>query len=304
MRLIVVSGLSGSGKSVALNTLEDEGFYCIDNLPTGLLEPLVEQLRATGMTRYDQVAVGIDARSEAQSLREFPDILDRILALGDVSVEVVFLQTEMNTLLRRFSETRRKHPLSHPGQPLREAIEAERELLAGISERADLLVETTQLTLHELRALLRERLLPASTRRGLSLLFQSFGFKNSVPADTDFVFDVRCLPNPHWEPLLRSLAGTDPAVVEYLEDHPEVEAYFDALRTFLEQWIPRFQAENRSYLTVSLGCTGGQHRSVYLADRLARHFGTLFDHVSVRHRELQQTVRATSPTGDPRSANA
>ena len=293
MRLIIVSGLSGSGKSVALNTLEDEGFYCIDNLPTGLLEPLVEQLRATGMARYDQVAVGIDARSEAQSLLEFPAILDRIQALPGVSVEVVFLQTEMNTLLRRFSETRRKHPLSRPGQPLREAIEAERAVLGAISERADLLLETTQLTLHELRGLLRERLLPESSR-GLSLLFQSFGFKNSVPADTDFVFDVRCLPNPHWEPRLRSLTGSDTEVVDYLEAHREVEEMYASIRDFLEHWIPRFQAENRSYLTVSIGCTGGHHRSVYLADRLARHFGAHLEHVSVRHRELQRTVEATS----------
>jgi UPF0042 nucleotide-binding protein len=293
MRLIIVSGLSGSGKSVALNTLEDEGFYCIDNLPTGLLEPLVEQLRASNMTRYEQVAVGIDARSEAQSLKAFPAILDRLRGLEGMTVEVVFLQTELNTLLRRFSETRRKHPLSRPGQPLREAIEAERDLLAAISERADLLLETTQLTLHELRGLLRERLLPERPR-GLSLLFQSFGYKNSVPADTDFVFDVRCLPNPHWEPRLRSQTGADGDVIAYLEAHPDVERMYDSIRGFLETWIPAFQAENRSYLTISIGCTGGQHRSVYLADRLAAQFGTRFDHVSVRHRELQQTVRAMS----------
>ena len=294
MRLIVVSGLSGSGKSVALNTLEDEGFYCIDNLPTTLLEPLVEQLRASHMTRYEQVAVGIDARSESQALLQFPDILERLRALPELAVEVVFLQTEMTTLLRRFSETRRKHPLSEPGRPLREAIEAERSVLSAISERADLLLETTQLTLHELRALLRERLLPETPRRGLSLLFQSFGFKNSVPADTDFVFDARCLPNPHWEPRLRSMSGNDAPVIEYLQAHEEVEQMLVSIRDFLDQWIPAFQAENRSYLTISIGCTGGQHRSVYLAERLARHFGSHYAHVSVRHRELQQDVRATS----------
>jgi UPF0042 nucleotide-binding protein len=294
VRLIIVSGLSGSGKSVALNTLEDDGFYCIDNLPSGLLAPLVTELRGSQMARYDAVAVGIDARSEAQSLLAFPRILDDLAAIPDMSVEVVFLQTELQTLLHRFSETRRRHPLSHAGRPLREAIEAERDLLAPISERADLLIETTQLTLHELRALLRERLLPDTPRAALSLLFQSFGYKNSVPADTDFVFDARCLPNPHWEPRLRALTGRDEAVAAYLQAHPEVESMFDAVRAFLAQWIPCFRTENRSYLTVSLGCTGGQHRSVYLAERLAEHFAAHYTGVSVRHRELQESVRAVS----------
>ncbi|PSQ90793.1 MAG: RNase adapter RapZ, partial [Proteobacteria bacterium SW_6_67_9] len=273
---------------------EDEGFYCIDNLPSGLLEPLVQELRTAQMQRYADVAVGIDARSEASALRAFPQILERLRALTDVTVEVLFLQTALHTLLRRFSETRRRHPLSHAGRPLREAIEAERELLAPIAEQADLHVETTQLTLHELRALLRERLLADTPATGLSLLLQSFGFKNSVPADTDFVFDTRCLPNPHWEPSLRSQTGTDAAVASYLEAHPEVERMFASIRDFLEQWIPSFRAENRSYLTVSIGCTGGHHRSVYLAERLAHHFGEQFAGVSVRHRELQQSVRTAS----------
>jgi len=297
MRLIVVSGLSGSGKSVALNTLEDEGFYCIDNLPTGLLLPLVEQLRGSRMPLYGRVAVGIDARSEPNDLREFPSILERLRAMDDLTAEVVFLQTERDTLLRRFSETRRKHPLSQKGMPLVEAIEVERAMLSGISERADLHVETTQLTLHELRSLLRERLLP-DARRGLSLLFQSFGYKNAIPADTDFVFDVRCLPNPHWEPRLRALTGTDREVIEYLEAHPLVEEMFVSIRDFLERWIPLFQAENRSYMTVSIGCTGGQHRSVYLAERLSMHFRGRFEQVSVRHRELQQSDTHTPNATD------
>ncbi len=293
MRLIVVSGLSGSGKSVALNTLEDEGFYCIDNLPTGLLYPLVEELRNSDTPSYDRVAVGIDARSRSGDLLRFPEILDQIRSFGGMSVEIVFLQTEINTLLRRFSETRRKHPLSQQGTPLIEAIELERALLAGISERADFLLETTHLTLHELRGLMRERLLP-EVPRGLSLLFQSFGYKNGVPADTDFVFDVRSLPNPHWEARLRALPGDNPAVIEYLEAHDEVQAMFQSIRDFLDRWIPSFHSDNRSYLTVSIGCTGGQHRSVYLADRLAHHFGEHYDQVSVRHSELQQGIRTTS----------
>lgn len=292
MRLIVVSGLSGSGKSVALNTLEDEGFYCIDNLPTGLIEPLVEQLLGGNMPVHERVAVGIDARSDVSDLRAFPELLDELRERPGLAVEVMFLQTAVDTLLRRFSETRRKHPLSRDGMPLVEAIEREQEILSGISDRADLLVDTSHLTLHGLRALLRERLLPDDPQ-GLSLLLQSFGFKNGVPLDSDFVFDVRCLPNPHWEPRLRALTGTDGEVIEYLEASEGVERMFSSIRDFLEQWLPAFQAENRAYMTVSIGCTGGQHRSVYLAHRLARHFRDRIEQVAVRHRELQHSDRIT-----------
>lgn len=292
MRLIVVSGLSGSGKSVALNTLEDEGFYCIDNLPTGLIGPLVEQLLTGNMAIHERVAVGIDARSDVTDLRAFPELLDRLRDRDGLSVEVVFLQTATDTLLRRFSETRRKHPLSRDGMPLIEAIDREQDILSGISDRADLLIDTTHLNLHGLRALLRERLLPDDPH-GLSLLLQSFGFKNGVPLDSDFVFDVRCLPNPHWEPRLRALTGTDPKVAEYLEASDEVEHMFESIRDFLERWLPAFQAENRAYMTVSLGCTGGQHRSVYLAHRLANYFRDRIEQVSVRHRELQLSDRVS-----------
>lgn len=285
MRLIIVSGLSGSGKSVALHTLEDEGFYCIDNLPPPLLLPLTSQLLESGLTVYDRVAVGIDARSDSGVLDRFSDTVASLRADERVQLEILFLHTERNTLLKRFSETRRKHPLSQQGIPLVEAIETERSLLAPISEQADLSIETSHLTLHELRAQLRERLLP-DQRTGLSLLFQSFGFKNGVPADTDFTFDVRCLPNPHWEPQLRMLSGEDPEVIDYLRCHTEVDQMFDSVSGFLERWIPAFEREGRSYLTVSVGCTGGQHRSVYLVNRLAEHFGDQPWEVSVRHREL------------------
>lgn len=285
MRLILVSGLSGSGKSVALGTLEDDGFYCIDNLPPGLLLPLVEQLRGSANQHYEQVAVGIDARSDPEELARLPEYLDQLLALPGLTVEVVFLRAELNTLIRRYSETRRRHPLSQSGRPLLEAIEAERELLAPIGERADLTIETTQRTLHQLRALLRERLLPEDSA-SMSLLFQSFGFKNGLPADTDFVFDVRCLPNPHWEPRLRNLTGLDRAVIRYLAGDPDVEAMYATIETFLERWLPAFQAEGRAYMTVSIGCTGGQHRSVYLVERLAAAFGARMEAVSRRHREL------------------
>lgn len=294
MRLIVVSGLSGAGKSVALNTLEDEDFYCIDNLPTGLISPLVEQLLPGDMAIHECVAVGIDARSDVSDLRAFPELLDRLRERDGLSVEVVFLQTAMDTLLRRFSETRRKHPLSRDGMPLIEAIDREQDILSGISDRADLLIDTTHLTLHGLRALLRERLLPDDPH-GLSLLLQSFGFKNGVPLDSDFVFDVRCLPNPHWEPRLRALTGADQEVIEHLEASEDVERMFESIRDFLERWLPAFQAENRAYMTVSIGCTGGQHRSVYLAYRLAGHFRDRIEQVSVRHRELQLSDRVSRP---------
>lgn len=285
MRLIIVSGLSGSGKSVALSTLEDEGFYCVDNLPTTLLLPLVDQLMASGLELYQRVAVGIDARSDAGLLDRFAEAVDKLRANEAITLEILFLQTERRTLLKRFSETRRKHPLSQQGIPLSEAIDVERSRLSAISEQADLVIETTHLNIHQLRTRLRERLL-AENRHRLSVLFQSFAFKHGVPADTDFTFDVRCLPNPHWEQHLRPLTGEDPEVVEYLETHAEVGAMFDSIRAFLEQWIPCFDREGRSYLTVAIGCTGGQHRSVYIANRLARELDTDSIQVTVRHREL------------------
>lgn len=285
MRLIIVSGLSGSGKSVALHTLEDEGFYCIDNLPPGLLLPLTEQLLDSELSLYERVAVGIDARSGSGVLDRFSETVAKLRSDSRVDLEILFLHTDRDTLLKRFSETRRKHPLSQQGMPLIEAIEAERTLLSPISEQADLSVETSNLTLHQLRARLRERLLPEQST-GLSILFQSFGFKNGVPADTDFTFDVRCLPNPHWEQRLRMRTGEDREVVEYLQRHSEVEDMFDSIRGFLDRWIPAFEREGRSYLTVSVGCTGGQHRSVYLVNRLKTHFEEHPWNLSVRHREL------------------
>jgi UPF0042 nucleotide-binding protein len=285
MQLIIVSGLSGSGKSVALNTLEDEGFYCVDNLPTGLLEPLLSSVSNRQIRLYDRIAVGIDARSDAGELRELPQTVARLARQG-VETQILFLHAEMKTLIRRFSETRRKHPMSRKGMPLMEAIEVERAVLSEVNANADLSIDTTQLNLHSLRDLIKERLL-AKGSVGLSLLFQSFGFKNGLPGDTDFVFDVRCLPNPHWEPRLREKTGRDSEVVKYLNSHPMVETMYKRIRDFLEEWIPQFQAENRSYITVSVGCTGGRHRSVYLADKLYDHFRVRMQNVAIRHRELQ-----------------
>ncbi|MCG5515120.1 MULTISPECIES: RNase adapter RapZ [Ectothiorhodospira] len=285
MKLIIVSGLSGSGKTVALHALEDAGYYCIDNLHLGLLTAVVAQLRSPRLTLYDEAAVGIDARSGIEELDRFDSIVDEIRAMG-VDLQVIFLQAEEETLLRRFSETRRRHPLTRDGVPLWEAIRLERKLLSNIANHADLAIDTTRTNVHQLSQTIRERVEQAADR-GISLLIQSFGFKHGAPVDSDFVFDVRCLPNPHWEPLLRGLTGRDEEVAQFLDNHPMVEEMFASLRDFLTTWIPRFEGENRSYLTVSIGCTGGQHRSVYLAERLAEHFrGLRGEAVSTRHREL------------------
>jgi UPF0042 nucleotide-binding protein len=286
MKLFIVSGLSGSGKTVALHTLEDEDFYCIDNLHMGLLPAFVEQLVSPGIKLYDKAAVGIDARSGVEDLARFPEIVDEIKASG-LDVEIIFLQADIETLITRFSETRRKHPLTRKGLPLIEAIRLERSLLEAIAARADLKIDTTRTNVHQLRALISHRI-RTSDDSSLSLLFQSFGYKHGVPPDSDFVFDARCLPNPHWEAELRDLTGADPQVIDYLHRYGEVEELFVSIRDFLARWLPRFEAEDRSYLSVSLGCTGGRHRSVYLVNRLAEHFReSRYENVSVRHRELR-----------------
>ena len=285
MKLIIVSGLSGSGKTVALRTLEDDEFYCIDNLHLGLLDAFVRQLTSPDIKLFDKAAVGIDARSGIKDIACFPEMLDTVKASG-LDADVFFLQAEVTTLVKRFSETRRRHPLTHSGLPLMDAIKMERALLTPVAAQADLILDTTQMNVHQLRQVVRQRV-HAGVDNALSLLFQSFAFKNGVPTDADFVFDVRCLPNPHWVAELRRLTGQDAPVIAYLEAHPEVEAMYQSIRGFLNQWLPRFQAENRAYLTVSIGCTGGQHRSVYLAERLVQHFrSALVRTATTRHREL------------------
>lgn len=285
MRLVVVSGLSGAGKSVALHTLEDLGYYCTDNLPVGLLPAFARQMVDSGADLYAQAAVVIDARNQATRLRNFPETLGRLGAIG-VFYELIFLDADDDTLIKRFSETRRKHPLSLDRRPLAEAIRYERALLETLTDHADIRIDTSRTQLHQLRDLIRRRVGRAE-RDSMSLLMESFGFKHGVPVDADFVFDVRCLPNPYWDPHLRPYTGLDENVADFLSGDPLVEAMFVDLCNFLEAWIPRFRAENHSYLTVALGCTGGQHRSVYLADRLASHFQSeLGDAVMVRHREL------------------
>ena len=285
MRLIIVSGLSGAGKSVALNTLEDDGFYCIDNLPCSLLQALVDSLGESHIQLYENVAVGIDARSPHVSLSQLPDTLKALKERDSLQIEMLFLRTETSELVRRFSETRRKHPLSLDGTPLLSAIETERRLLDSIQSAADLVLDTTNTNLHQLRQNIRNQLLKNNPDK-LSVLFQSFGFKHGVPNNTDFVFDVRCLPNPHWDSSLRPLTGNDKPVQNFLEQHDNVQQMFTQIRDFMETWIPAFQAENRAYMTISVGCTGGHHRSVYLVNRLFSYFSEKMENVSHRHREL------------------
>jgi len=284
MKLVIVSGLSGSGKSIALETLEDCGYYCIDNLPVALLDAFVEQAMLANQRIFQKTALGIDARNQSRSLSQFPATLAMMHKLG-IDCEVLYLQAEPDTLLKRFSETRRKHPLTDSSHPLSEAIELERQMLEPLAQEADLLIDTTYTNVHQLRELIRIRV-GVKEKRLMSLFFQSFGFKHGIPLDTDFVFDARCLPNPHWEPALRSKTGRDSEVAEFLAQNSDVREYLDDMIGFLDRWIPRFEAENRSYLTIAIGCTGGQHRSVYLIEALAQHFQTAPYDILVRHREL------------------
>ncbi|MEE8429012.1 MAG: RNase adapter RapZ [Gammaproteobacteria bacterium] len=284
MRLVIVTGLSGSGKSVALRTLEDAGYYCIDNLPVALLEAFANQLLVTGNLPPREAAVGIDARNQASDLNRFPDILAHLQNKG-IETEILFLRADEPTLLRRYSETLRKHPLSGNKMSLADAIRQEKDLLDPIAENADIHIDTSRTNVHQLRALVRDRI-AREKPQAISLLFQSFGYKHGIPTDADFVFDARCLPNPHWEPLLRPLTGLDQEVIDYLRAQPLVDQMLLSLSEFLEIWIPRFVENNRSYLSIAIGCTGGHHRSVYLTEMLASHFDKHHDDVLTRHREL------------------
>lgn len=285
MRLVIISGMSGSGKSVALHALEDLDYYCIDNLPIGMLPAFSVQILSNPNNDYTEFAVGIDVRNLSGDLSIFPELLEEMNS-NNLKCDVIFLDADDTTLIKRFSETRRKHPLTDGGTPLSEAIIEERQILEPVSSRADLVFDTSKTTVHQLRQLIRDRIL-GSQENMMSVQFESFGFKHSTPVDANFVFDIRCIPNPHWVPELRSLTGKDQAVIDYLEKHEEVRKMYEDLKQFLSEWIPSFAAENRSYLTVAIGCTGGQHRSVYMAEKLAQYFSTIYENVLTRHRELQ-----------------
>ncbi len=284
MKLVVISGASGSGKTTALHVLEDLNYYCIDNLPVGLLPEFAKKMRALPGKLGERVAVGIDARNPALDLHHFPQILDQLRADG-IDCQILYLDADDAILLKRFSETRRKHPLSDDQRPLADAIRDERLLLAPIADRANLYTDTSRSNIHQLRDLIRSRI-EAQQQSTLSILFLSFGFKHGVPMDADYMFDARCLPNPHWENKLRNLTGRDAPVAEFLQGQELVEQFSEQVGDFLRNWIPHFEADNRNYLTIAIGCTGGQHRSVYLAERLAREFTENYDNVLVRHREL------------------
>jgi UPF0042 nucleotide-binding protein len=277
VQLFLISGLSGSGKSVALKVLEDSGYYCVDNLPAKLLAALVEHLQHAG---YSNIAVSIDVRS-ANSVQRLPPLLQQLKQQG-LDVHVLFLDAQNDTLVKRFSETRRLHPLSDGIRTLPECVSYERELLTEISDIGHH-IDTTELNANALRNWIKQFI--KVDRARLTLLFQSFGYKHGIPLDSDLVFDVRCLPNPHYDPQLRPLTGRDAPVIEFLENASDAQQMFGDIRDFVERWLPSFVADNRSYLTVAIGCTGGQHRSVYLAEKLARHFGHQ-QQVLVRHREL------------------
>lgn len=285
MKLLVVSGLSGSGKSIALQALEDMDYFCVDNLPISLLLEFSVQMAARQNTRdLVDVAVGIDSRNSVEDLAGFRVVMESIRQ-RDIQTEIVFLEANDTVLLQRFNETRRKHPLTRDSLPLAEAITVERKLLGPIAVDADLHIDTSRSNVHQLRALVRERVAHHAVAV-MSVQFMSFGFKHGAPEDADFVFDVRCLPNPHWDPRLRLHSGRDQEVIEFLQGEASVQSMYDDIRLFLEKWIVAFKGENRSYITIALGCTGGQHRSVYLVECLASYFGQHGDHVIVRHREL------------------
>ena len=283
--LIVVSGLSGSGKSVALRTLEDIGYYCVDNLPAELLTSFVESM-SLAQSRRTQLAVSIDVRNLAADLSRIGEWLSAVAALG-YDHQLVFFESSDEVLLKRYSETRRRHPLSHQGRALSDAIALERERLRPLRALADTIIDTTELNVHQLRKAVLNGLEPGLAPR-VSLLFESFAYKNGVPGDADFVFDARCLPNPHWDARLRPLSGRDRAVREYLDEQDSVREYFGQVSEFLSAWLPRFESETRSYVTIAFGCTGGRHRSVYLAEKLAQHFRERDrEDVLTYHRELE-----------------
>ena len=279
MKIIIVSGRSGSGKTITLRVLEDLGYYCVDNMPINLLPSLTHVL----MNEYDKVAVSVDVRNIPMTVSELNESLDFLP--GSVQLEVIYLDADDNTLVRRFSETRRLHPLSKRNFSLLDAIKNEKILLDPVRARADLYIDTSDLNIHQLCELVRERVLGKKTAQ-LSLVFESFGFKRGIPKDADYVFDVRFLPNPHWEPELKALTGQDQLVKDYLAKHPIVSKFTWQINNFLATWLPHIERNNRSYLTVAIGCTGGQHRSVYVAETLANSYRKTYPTVQIRHRDM------------------
>ena len=283
MLLMIVSGRSGSGKSIALRALEDMGFYCVDNIPITLFPELAKTLENSNTP----VAVSIDIRNIPASFNQLDEILQQLPP--SITAHFIFLESSRNTLIRRYSETRRTHPLSLPGRSLEQAIELEDSYLEPLKDNADLIINTDNLSVHELSDILRQRIL-GKKERELTIIFESFGFKHGLPIESDFVFDVRFLPNPHWELNLRQLTGLDQPVQNYLTKHTQVNDFIQQTATYLQQWLPHIKKNNRSYLTISIGCTGGQHRSVFIAEKLAELFILQGEQVQTRHRSLEKQL--------------
>jgi len=284
VRIIVLSGLSGSGKSVALHMLEDLGFYCIDNIPAALLKPFISYTVRSPESTYERTAIGLDARNTAAEIATVPQLIDELRRSG-IQCEVIFLLASDEELLRRFAETRRVHPMSRNNIDLRAAMDLERKLLEPIVHSADLVIDTSRMGVHALREIIHQRVEQRAVGR-LSITFESFGFKHGIPGDADFVFDARSLPNPYWEPSLRNLTGRDPEVIRFLEGQTNAAGLIEDIAQFVAGRIPEYQDSNRGYLTVAVGCTGGQHRSVYIVDRVAERFARQFANVTARHNGL------------------
>ena len=288
MRLVIVSGMSGSGKSVALNMLEDLGWFCTDNIPAGLLNAFIAHAVQRPKSVYDKSALGLDARNDPGDITTVPELVMSLRKSG-IACEIIYLYADEAVLLKRYGETRRRHPLVRDGLDLKSAIAEELRLLEPITYTADLVIDTTRMSIHELRDMIRARVEPRS-QGSLSIMFESFGFKHGIPGGADFVFDARTLPNPYWLPALQTLNGRDAPVVEFLESAPEVRQLLDDIVAFLERRIPLYLKHNRAYLSVAIGCTGGQHRSVYLADKLATHFAAHYPGVVARHASLSNSA--------------
>ena len=300
MQLVVVSGLSGSGKSVALAMLEDLEWYTLDNVPARLLSLVVSELIDAGDPKFERLAIGLDSRPRPEDLPVIRRLLDDLRSRG-VSRQLLFLHASEPVLVQRYLDTRRRHPHTPDAggdRTLAGAIEYEQALLAPLAESADLVLDTSTMSVHELRDIVRDRV-AGQPRNPVALQIESFGFRQGIPKDADFVFDARFLPNPYWEPELRLLTGRDEDVVRFLAARPEVEAYLDDITRFLRNWLLRIEAANRSYLTVAIGCTGGRHRSVYLAERLGERFRDDFPGLSVRHASLEQARARDGHTPNP-----
>ena len=283
-QLVLVTGLSGGGKSTALRALEDLGFYCIDNLPAALLPELARQVRNAENVEYERVALGVDARSPGRDLGNIPAWLDQLSADGMRS-QLLFLTADTKAILKRFSETRRRHPLTGNEQALPRAIEQEKGILAALERRADWVIDTTDTNIHQLRRQVWKNV--GGSNESMTIVMESFAFKRGVPQDVDFIFDARILPNPYWVEELRNFTGLDEPVREWLEQDAAVARMIHDVLGFLHTWLPEFQRSQRSYVTVGIGCTGGRHRSVYLVDRLASSLGENFGEVLIHHREMQ-----------------